>query len=72
LVECKLKPPGYLLGIKLRSRVAWVKSSGRPHGMGLQFLFDSERKRNKLKRIINKLSIELSRQLIQKPDEKKP
>ena len=70
-IECKLKPPGYLLGVKLRSRVAWVKSTGRPHGMGLQFLFENERKRNKLRRIINKLSVEQSRQLIQITDEKK-
>lgn len=60
-VECKLKPPGYLLGIKLRSRVAWVKNTGRPHGMGLEFMFDSDRKRNKLRRVISKLSAEQSR-----------
>jgi type IV pilus assembly protein PilZ len=55
-LECKLKPPGYLLGIKLRCRVAWVSQTDSPRGMGVEFLFDSERQRKKVFRIVAKLN----------------
>jgi len=57
-IACKLKPPGYLLGIKLRARVAWVSRSKDPKGMGLTFLFDSERQRKKISDICRKLAEE--------------
>ncbi len=62
-VECKLKPPGYLLGVKLRGRVVWVQPTGDMKGMGIEFIFDSERQRNKVKEVVRKLSVERGRQL---------
>ena len=54
-VECRLKPPGYLLGIRLRGKVVWVKNKGKPKGMGVKFLFESDRQRRKLGELIQKL-----------------
>jgi len=58
VVECRLKPPGYLLGIKLRGTVVWVKDKGKPKGMGVKFLFESDRQRRKLSDLIQKLRSE--------------
>jgi uncharacterized protein (TIGR02266 family) len=55
-VECRLKPPGYLIGIKVRGKVAWVLKSGPTKGMGLQFVFESEKQRRKVKSLIKKLA----------------
>ncbi|HOX43919.1 MAG TPA: TIGR02266 family protein [Myxococcota bacterium] len=62
-LEVKLKPPGYLLGVRLRARVAWVKTLGRPRGMGLEFLFSGARQQAKLARIVERLSAEHARRL---------
>ncbi|MBN2495848.1 MAG: TIGR02266 family protein [Deltaproteobacteria bacterium] len=62
LVECKLKPPGHLLGIKLQARVAWVKTTGEQRGMGVEFLFESERQRKKIREIVQRLASERARQ----------
>ncbi|NMB73670.1 MAG: TIGR02266 family protein [Myxococcales bacterium] len=63
VVECKLKPPGYLLGLKLWARVAWVKATGQPRGMGLEFLFETERQRKKVRDIVQKLQRQHAEQL---------
>jgi uncharacterized protein (TIGR02266 family) len=63
LLEVKLKPPGYLLGVRLRARVAWVKTIGRPRGMGLEFLFDGARQQARLARLVERLSAEHARRL---------
>ncbi len=62
-LECKLKPPGYLMGIRLRARVAWVKSSGEDRGMGLEFQFDSARQRRRIRSLCQRLAAEHKRQL---------
>ena len=54
-VECRLKPPGHLLGIKLKGRVAWVRKRGQPIGMGIEFMFVNERRRKKLRDLVEKL-----------------
>jgi len=54
-VECRLKPPGHMLGIKLKGRVAWVRDRGRPKGMGIEFMFVNPRKRKKLSDLVEKL-----------------
>jgi uncharacterized protein (TIGR02266 family) len=59
-IACKLKPPGYLLGVKLRARVAWVSRTKAPKGMGLEFLFDSDRQRKKIRDICRRLAEEHS------------
>jgi len=63
LLEVKLRPPGYLLGVRLRARVAWTKTHGRPRGMGLEFLFDGPRQRARVARIVERLSAEHARRL---------
>jgi type IV pilus assembly protein PilZ len=55
-LRCKLKPPGYLLGVKLMCRVAWVADQGSPRGMGLEFIFTSERQRKKICGIVQDLA----------------
>jgi uncharacterized protein (TIGR02266 family) len=62
-LEVKLKPPGYLLGVRLRARVAWVKTFGRPRGMGLEFVFSGDRQQAKVARIVERLSSEHARSL---------
>jgi len=69
VVECKLKPPGYLLGVKLTGRVAWVKTTGQPRGMGVEFLFESERQRRKVRQIVRKLAQLQTRQVERKMQE---
>ena len=68
-VQCKLKPPGYLLGLKLWGRVAWVKTVGQPRGMGVEFLFENERQRKRVREIVSKLAAEQSRQVERKVQE---
>ena len=55
-VECKLKPPGYLMGIKVKGKVAWVLKRGSMKGMGLQFVFDTEKQKRKIKNLVKKLT----------------
>jgi len=57
-VECRLKPPGHMLGIKLKGRVAWVRKRGQPKGMGIEFMFVNPRKRKKLRDLVEKLVAE--------------
>jgi type IV pilus assembly protein PilZ len=65
-VECRLKPPGYLMGLKLKGRVAWVKKTGQPKGMGVEFIFRSERQRKKVREVVKKLVSEQTRQVKRK------
>jgi len=65
-VECRLKPPGYLMGLKLKGRVAWVKKTGRPKGMGVEFIFASERQRKKVREVVKKLVAEHTRKVKKK------
>jgi uncharacterized protein (TIGR02266 family) len=65
-VECRLRPPGYLMGIKLRCRVAWLKETGEPRGMGVEFLFESERQRRKIQELVRKLAQDRGREIKRK------
>ena len=65
-VECRLKPPGYLMGLKIKGRVAWVKKTGQPKGMGVEFIFASERQRKKVREVVKKLVAEQTRQVKKK------
>jgi type IV pilus assembly protein PilZ len=62
-VECRLKPPGHLMGLKLRGRVAWVEKRGVPKGMGVEFIFQSDRQRKKVREVVEKLVTEQNRQV---------
>lgn len=60
MIECRLKPPGYLMGVKLKGRVAWVSKEGQSAGMGIEFLFSSERQRKRIKDLCSKLAHEIT------------
>jgi type IV pilus assembly protein PilZ len=62
-LELKLKPPGHLLGLRLRGSVAWVSLRGARRGMGIQFLFDSDRKRRQVEAIVDKLKSSIIRDM---------
>jgi Tfp pilus assembly protein PilZ len=53
-VDIKLLPPGSLLGIGLKAVVAWRRDEGR-RGFGVEFLFDSGRKRDKVRATVGRL-----------------
>jgi len=55
-VECRLRPPGYLMGIKIKAKVAWVLERGPEKGMGLQFVFETERQQKKIRTLVKKLT----------------
>ncbi|MFH1810160.1 MAG: TIGR02266 family protein [Pseudomonadota bacterium] len=54
-LELKLKPPGYLMGLRLRGTVAWASKSGARRGMGVKFQFGNQRQRRKIEDIVDKL-----------------
>lgn len=55
-VELKLKAPGTLLGwLTLPGYVAWRRQESGRDGVGIEFEFDSERKREKVKKIVHVL-----------------
>jgi type IV pilus assembly protein PilZ len=61
VIECRLRPPGYLLGIKVSGRVAWLKETGAGRGMGIEFLFRSDRQRAKIRRLVARLAARQAR-----------
>ncbi len=64
-VHCRLKPPGQLLGIKIKGRVSWQKESGDPVGMGIEFLFSSSRQQKKIAKLLTSLRAKYSQQVEQ-------
>ena len=50
----KLKPPGALFGINVDAVVAWRRTTGR-RGIGVEFIFESPRKRDQVLRLVNTL-----------------
>lgn len=54
-LEIKLRPPGYLLGLRVKGQVAWTSTAGSRRGMGIKFIFESERKRRQLAQVVEKL-----------------
>jgi type IV pilus assembly protein PilZ len=61
VLECRLKPPGYLLGIKITGRVAWLKETGAGRGMGIEFLFSDDRQRAKIQKLVSRLAARQAR-----------
>jgi type IV pilus assembly protein PilZ len=55
-VDCRLKPPGYLIGIGLLGKVAWLQDVGLSRGMGISFAFKSQRQRKKISELVKKLA----------------
>lgn len=51
VLDLHMRPPGALFGFALRARVAWRREEGR-RGVGLEFMFDSERKRHLVARLV--------------------
>ncbi len=48
VIDVVLKTPGKLFGIGLRARVAWTRGDG----VGLEFLFDSAKKKARVERLV--------------------
>jgi uncharacterized protein (TIGR02266 family) len=61
-LELRLRVPGRFFALKLRGRVRWVQKDGRL-GLGVQFLFDSARAREKLTRAIAAIEARVARDL---------
>lgn len=54
LFEMQLRPPGSLLGLKLKSRVVWARQADPSPGMGVEF--DTHEPAHKLAKLIKRLS----------------
>lgn len=54
-LEIKLRPPGYLLGLKVKGQVAWTARFGARRGMGIKFIFENDRKRRQVAQVVEKL-----------------
>lgn len=52
--KLKLQPPGALFGINVDAVVAWKRETGRK-GIGVEFIFDSPRKREQVSRLVANL-----------------
>lgn len=56
LLEFSLRPPLTLNPIKLRVRVAWVRTEGLAPGMGLEFVYQNSRQVSRVRKLVDKLS----------------
>lgn len=54
--ELQLRPPGSLTSMALNARVTWVRSTGSAAGMGLMFVDDDPKVRERLDKLLAKLS----------------
>jgi uncharacterized protein (TIGR02266 family) len=54
--ELQLRPPGSLTSMTLSARVTWVRWTGSAAGMGLMFLEDDAKVRERLDKLLAKLS----------------
>lgn len=61
-VELKLLPPGSLFGVGVKAVVAWRRDRGR-RGFGVEFLFDSDRQRKRVARLVGTLKEQILREL---------
>ena len=61
-VELRLLPPGSLLGVGVKAVVAWRRDEGR-RGFGVEFLFDSDRQRRRVARLVEDLKEQLLKEL---------
>ncbi len=52
--KLKLQPPGTLFGINVDAVVAWRRTEGR-RGVGVEFIFDSPRKREQVVKLVSNL-----------------
>jgi Tfp pilus assembly protein PilZ len=55
-VELLVRPPRSLLGLQLFGRVAWQRNAGADPGMGIEFLNNDLIVRERIKRLLHKLS----------------
>ncbi len=62
-LEIKLKPPGHLMGLRLKGQVAWVSRTGPRQGMGIKFIFESERKRRQVEQVVENLKSSIIRSM---------
>jgi len=63
ILNLKLKPPGYLLGMRLKGVVVWISKKASRRGMGLKFIFDSERKKRQVEGMIEQLKAAIIKEM---------
>jgi len=62
ILNLKLKPPGYLLGLRLKGVVVWVSKKKIRRGMGIKFIFDSERRKRQVESMVEELKATIIRE----------
>ena len=62
VLPLKVKVPGSLLPLKLRGVVCWTRAQP-PAGMGLKFLFETDRQKKKLQSLVAQLKSEIIAQM---------
>lgn len=62
VVDLQIRPPGAIFSIKVKARVAWRRDRGR-RGVGLEFMFDSGRKKAQIARLVGQLKTQMIREL---------
>lgn len=62
VLPIRLKLPGWILPLKLRGVVCWRRTT-EPTGVGVKFIFDSERQRRKLERLVARMKAQIIRQM---------
>ena len=60
--KLKLQPPGSLFGVGVEAVVAWRRETGRK-GIGVEFLFDSPRKKAQVAKLVANLKEQLVREI---------
>jgi len=63
IINLKLKPPRYLLGVKVKGVVAWLSRRKTRHGMGIRFLFENERSRRQIEKLVERLKASIIRDM---------
>lgn len=62
-LDIKLRPPGHLLGLRVKGQVAWTSKHGQRRGMGIRFIFASERQRRQLTHVVEKLRANIIKEM---------
>lgn len=60
--ELKLQPPGSLFGVGVKAVVAWRREQGR-RGIGVEFVFDSPRKREQIAKLVRQMKDRILKEL---------
>lgn len=63
ILNLKLKPPGYLMGIRVKGVVAWISDRASRSGMGIKFIFESERKKRKVESVVDNLKATIIKEM---------